>query len=103
MHMNDINQLINGKPILDACCGGRMFWFDKENPLVVFSDIRQDEFILCDGRPFKVEPDIIADFRNLPFPDGHFRLVVLDPPHLNKISATAWMAFMKLPKTGTNG
>ena len=24
------------KPILDACCGSRMFWFNKENPNVVF-------------------------------------------------------------------
>lgn len=25
------------KPVLDACCGSRMFWFDKENPNVVFA------------------------------------------------------------------
>ena len=24
----------DGKPILDACCGSRMFWFDKDNPNV---------------------------------------------------------------------
>ena len=28
------------KIILDACCGSRMFWFDKENPLTLFADIR---------------------------------------------------------------
>ena len=22
------------KPILDACCGSKMFWFDKQNPHV---------------------------------------------------------------------
>lgn len=27
-----------GKPILDACCGSRMFWYDKDNPAVVFMD-----------------------------------------------------------------
>src|SRR4030067_1040132 len=27
-------------PILDACCGGRQFWFDKENPNVLFADWR---------------------------------------------------------------
>lgn len=27
------------KPILDACCGGRMFYFDKNNPNVLFTDI----------------------------------------------------------------
>ena len=31
------------KIILDACCGSRMFWFDKENPLVLFTDIRDEE------------------------------------------------------------
>lgn len=28
------------KLILDACCGSRMFWFDKHNPLVLFVDKR---------------------------------------------------------------
>ena len=26
--------------ILDACCGGKMFYFDKEDPRVLFQDIR---------------------------------------------------------------
>lgn len=29
------------KPILDACCGSKMFWFDKNNPNVEFCDNRQ--------------------------------------------------------------
>lgn len=29
------------KKILDACCGSRMFWFDKENADVEFMDIRE--------------------------------------------------------------
>ena len=41
------------KIILDACCGSRMFWFDKENPLALFADIRDEEYILCDGRNLK--------------------------------------------------
>ena len=28
------------KPILDACCGGKMFYFDKNDPRVLFQDIR---------------------------------------------------------------
>ena len=32
--------ITDGKPILDACCGSRMFWFDKDNPFVEFMDIR---------------------------------------------------------------
>ena len=31
------------KIILDACCGSRMSWFDKENPLALFADIRDEE------------------------------------------------------------
>ena len=29
-----------------------------------------------------VKPDVIADFRDMPFPDKSFKLVVYDPPHL---------------------
>ncbi len=38
------------KPILDACCGGKMFYFDKNDPRVLFQDIRKEETTLCDGR-----------------------------------------------------
>lgn len=31
------------KPILDPCCGGRMFYFDKQNPHVLFCDNREFE------------------------------------------------------------
>lgn len=70
------------KPILDACCGGRMFYFNKQNPNVLFQDIREAETTLCDGRKFEVKPDIQADFTNMPYPDNSFRMVVFDPPHL---------------------
>lgn len=70
------------KQILDACCGSRMFWFDKEHPAAVFMDNRSITKTLCDGRRFEVKPDLIADFREIPFPDESFRLVVFDPPHL---------------------
>ena len=52
------------KEILDACCGSRMFHFDKNNPNVLYMDNRKTEDILCDGRKLIVNPDIIADFRN---------------------------------------
>ena len=63
----------NGKLILDACCGSRMFWFDKENPLALFADIRDEEYILCDGRNLKVHPDIVSDFTDMPFLDKSFK------------------------------
>jgi hypothetical protein len=35
------------KPILDVCCGGKMFWFDKNNPNVEFCDIREIKTHFC--------------------------------------------------------
>jgi len=31
------------KPILDACCGSRMFWFNQKDPRVLFVDNRRLE------------------------------------------------------------
>jgi ubiquinone/menaquinone biosynthesis C-methylase UbiE len=79
-------------PVLDACCGSRMFWFDKENPSALFMDIRSEQHTLCDGRALNVCPDQIADFTNMPFPDESFHLVVFDPPHMKTLGANSWMA-----------
>jgi len=69
-----------------------MFWFDKENDDVVFMDKREFSDTLCDGRKLEVKPDIIADFRNIPFDDSSFYLVVFDPPHLLKAGEDSWLA-----------
>lgn len=76
--------------ILDMCCGSRMFWFDRGNPDVVFCDIRRGEYVHPD-RTIIVEPDVIADFRQLPFADATFDLVVFDPPHLTRAGTGSWM------------
>lgn len=70
------------KQILDACCGSKMFYFDKNDRNVLFQDIREVETTLCDGRRFEVKPDVVGDFTSMTFPDGTFRMVVFDPPHL---------------------
>lgn len=70
------------KPILDACCGGKMFYFNKEDDRVLFQDIRDFNTTLCDGRAFSVHPDVVADFTDMPYPDESFTMVVFDPPHL---------------------
>lgn len=31
---------------------------------------------------FSIHPDVIADFRDMPYPNNSFRMVVFDPPHL---------------------
>lgn len=80
------------KPILDACCGSRMFWFDKNNPDVIFMDNRKLETDLCDGRSLVINPDVVGDFRMMPFADRVFDMVVFDPPHLINAGESSWLA-----------
>lgn len=67
--------------ILDACCGSRMFWFEKDHPDVTYMDIRQEKFEIH-AKKVNVDPDVIGDFRDMPFDDETFDLVIFDPPHL---------------------
>ena len=55
-------------------------------------DNREYEDILCDGRKLEVNPDIIGDFRNIPYENNSFRLVVFDPPHLLRAGEKSWLA-----------
>lgn len=80
------------KLILDACCGSRMFWFDKENEDVLFMDNRRINETLCDGRKLDIEPELLADFRHMPFGDESFYMVVFDPPHLLRAGENSWLA-----------
>ena len=62
-----------------------MFWWNKTNPDALFMDCREVEkgaFQNGWNPKWCVAPDVVADFRNMPFPNGSFRLVVYDPPHL---------------------
>jgi len=84
--------------VLDACCGSRMFWFNPADDRAVFVDKRRETHHLKDasskwgGRTLVVDPDIQADFTELPFESDSFALVVFDPPHLHRIGKTSWMA-----------
>lgn len=66
--------------ILDATCGKRGIWFDKEDPSTVFLDIRPE-----------LKPNIIGDATKLPFKDACFDIVVFDPPHM-KVGPRSAMA-----------
>ena len=81
-------------PILDACCGGRMFYFDKHDPRVIGQDIRKVPMrkIESNGSYFEVRPDVIGDFRDMKFPDNTFSCVVFDPPHL-RCGKTSFMYY----------
>jgi hypothetical protein len=77
--------MLDGKLILDACCGGRMFWYDKNNSDALFMDNRTVEKGAFNNNwnpGWCVNPDTVADFRQMPFPDNTFKMVVFDPPHL---------------------
>lgn len=67
--------------ILDTCCGSQMFYFEKNHPDVTYMDIRKEKFEIH-GKKVNVDPDVIADFRNMPFEDEEFDLVIFDPHHL---------------------
>lgn len=88
--MNETNPI--DKVILDACCGSRMFWFNKTNSNTIFVDVRNETHILCDGRKLTIAPDIQADFRQLPFANDQFKMVVFDPPHLKSAGPNGWQA-----------
>lgn len=77
--------------VLDPASGSRMFYFDKADDRVVFGDRRHESHTLCDGRALNVHPDVVLDFRSLPFPDAAFRVVVFDPPHLDRAGPDGWM------------
>lgn len=93
-------------PVLDACCGSRMFWFDRQDPRTTFVDIRRETHTLPDvsstggSRQLVIDPDYVADFTNLPFPDASFALVVFDPPHFERNGSTGWVGlkYGTLPK-----
>ena len=80
------------KRILDACCGSRMFYFDRQNPDVIYADNREVETTLCDGRTLLIKPDVQMDFRDMPYKDNTFKVVVFDPPHLIHAGTGSWLA-----------
>jgi len=83
--------------VLDATCGSRMIWFDKDNQDTVYADNRVLNTILCDGRVLNVTPDIVYDYESMPFESNTFSLVVFDPPHLKNAGPKSWL-FQKYGK-----
>jgi len=69
-------------------------WFDPGDVRAVFADCRC-ETVVTDTRPgrsaYVVQPDVLADFAALPFPDGSFALVVFDPPHIIRNAPLGWI------------
>lgn len=75
-------------------------WFDRENPDVVFGDMRRETLTVTDRshgneagtRTVGIDPDSLIDFRALPYADGLFKLVCFDPPHIVRAGPRSWMA-----------
>lgn len=81
--------------ILDPCCGGRMFYFEKNHPNILYLDKRSEVVEMKDRgaiRTLNIEPDYIADFTNLDEPNNSFNFVVFDPPHLINCGKNSWLA-----------
>ncbi len=91
------------KFILDACCSGKMFWFNKNHPNTLYVDIRDEDKGHNDYRKnHEVKPDRVMDFRKLDFKDKSFKLVVFDPPHikaLKKVTNIAQLYGILNPET----
>jgi SAM-dependent methyltransferase len=86
------------KRILDVTCGSRSIWFQKNHPAAIYCDNRAETFEGSFGKQYprdcvlEINPDIVCDFRHLPFESNKFALVVFDPPHIKDIKPTLWLA-----------
>lgn len=75
-------------------------WLDHDNSDVVFGDLRRETITVTDNsrgnksgqRVLRIEPDVLLDFRDLPYPDESFAHVAFDPPHLVHAGPRSWLA-----------
>ena len=85
--------LVRLPPVLDACCGPRMMWFNPKDERALFMDRREATVKYARGPASAgqadkiIAPDLKADFTDMPLPSGVFDLVVFDPPHLTSMAA----------------
>ena len=90
---------LDGKALLDACCGARSIWFDKEHAETLYMDIREEEPGTIKLQPgWSVEPDIIGDYRDMVFPDESFWHIMWDIPHI--MEAKSGIMLQKYGKLG---
>lgn len=86
-----------------------MMWLDREHPDVIYGDQRAEIVTVTDRshgnadgtRTLRIEPDVLLDFRALPYSDESFKLVAFDPPHLVRAGPRSWLA-AKYGKLGEN-
>ena len=91
----NLDALVRLPPVLDACCGPKGMWFDRNDERAVFMDKRCETYHIDKGTPgtigrkaIVVAPDKVADFTAIPFPAEAFDHVVFDPPHIEQRADT---------------
>ena len=76
--------------ILDATCGFKGIWYQKNHPFVTFMDMRKGTVGCTKNTKIKnkrhkyLEPDVVSEWKDAPFPDNSFDMIIFDPPHLLK-------------------
>ena len=76
--------------ILDATCGLKQMWFQKDDPETIYLDMRHSAIQYTekqfnrrpDYRKRIINPTIQADNRYCPFKDDVFDVILFDPPHM---------------------
>lgn len=77
-----------------------MMWFDRDHSEVVFGDRRLETLTVTDRshgradgkRVLSIHPEVLLDFRALPYADGAFKLIAFDPPHIVRAGKRSWLA-----------
>jgi len=78
------------KFILDACCGPKYMWVNKNHPNTIYIDIhREEKGFIVTQKNIEIQPDYIMDFRKLEFENNTFKLIYWDPPHLKTLGKTS--------------
>ena len=75
-------------------------WFNKTDPRALFGDRRSETLTVTDNskgnksgtRTLSIAPDVLFDFRDLPYPDKSFNLIAFYPPHLVSAGPRSWLA-----------
>lgn len=90
------NITLTNKTVLDPCCGGRMFYFNKSHPNVLYCDKRSEVVEMKDRnkiRTLEINPDTLVDVTRMSqFRDDEFSFVVFDPPHYINVGENSWLA-----------
>ena len=96
------------KQVLDATCGGRSIWSEanKDRDDTLYVDCRDEKPDLGEHgehnrRDYDISPDEVQDFRNLPYGDGEFNLIVFDPPHIMRDGGMEQLSGIMTKKYGS--